>query len=154
MKRFHLKRVSRVDFATFGVMLGWKNVRLADGEVKPFFVPFCGTVELPWKDNEKDVSCMPPGLWKMVRSGPTKNIPYPHVKILVTGRDGCAVHKANLATQLRGCVAVGERFELMDDPKTEAVEAVPGVSESGRAFEEFMAIFGDDEEAELLVTDA
>ena len=42
------------DNGTFGV---WIN------DNKPLFV----TLELPWKDNQKDISCIPAGTYKVVK---------------------------------------------------------------------------------------
>lgn len=74
------------------------------------------TVELPWRDNQRQISCIPPGIYKceIVRS-PRFGIVY-QVKE-VPGRDHVLIHPANLAgdealgwtTELQGCVAPGEK---------------------------------------------
>ena len=74
------------------------------------------TIELPWRDNQRQISCIPPGEYKceIVRSPrfgtvyQVKNVP---------GRDHVLIHPANLAgdeslgwtTELQGCIAPGEK---------------------------------------------
>lgn len=80
------------------------NETLGEGQVGDFkFV----TLELPWKNNQRKVSCIPPGTYKGVkRTSPKYGL---HVHILdVPGRDLILMHNANYVTQLEGCIAVGE----------------------------------------------
>ena len=80
------------------------NETLGEGQVGDFkFV----TLELPWKNNQRRISCIPPGTYKGVkRTSPKYGL---HVHILdVPGRDLILMHNANYVTQLEGCVAVGE----------------------------------------------
>ena len=80
---------------------------LGEGSVGGFkFV----TLELPWKNNQRKVSCIPPGTYKGVkRTSPKYGL---HVHILdVPGRDLILMHNANFVTQLEGCVAVGEAIK-------------------------------------------
>ena len=83
------------------------NETLGEGQVGDFkFV----TLELPWKNNQRKVSCIPPGTYKGVkRTSPKYGL---HVHILdVPGRDLILMHNANYVTQLEGCVAVGEAIK-------------------------------------------
>lgn len=80
------------------------NETLGEGQVGDFkFV----TLELPWKNNQRRISCIPAGTYKGVkRTSPKYGL---HVHILdVPGRDLILMHNANYVTQLEGCVAVGE----------------------------------------------
>jgi len=65
----------------------------------------CYTIELPWKDNKRRISCIPEGLYKLQRHRYQKHgeqIGIPHV----VGRDGILIHAANHAlTELLGCIA-------------------------------------------------
>lgn len=64
-------------------------------------------VELPWKDNKSQVSCIPEGeyICKYTLSPRLKVKTY---EILgVKDRAGIRVHPANYAYQLKGCVAPG-----------------------------------------------
>ena len=82
------------------------NETLGEGTVGNFrFV----TLELPWKNNQRKVSCIPPGTYRGVkRTSPKYGL---HVHILdVPGRDLILMHNANFVTQLEGCIAVGEEI--------------------------------------------
>ena len=70
----------------------------------------CDTLELPWKDNEEDISCIPEGEYYI------RNIHSSHngncIEILeVPNRTGIQIHSANWISQLRGCIAVGVKSE-------------------------------------------
>jgi hypothetical protein len=68
----------------------------------------CETLELPWKDNQPDVSCIPVGNYTGIKVDATIRIPYQHISIPnVHMRSGICIHKANYASELRGCIAVG-----------------------------------------------
>ena len=123
MKEIRLWRLPcDLPFATFGVFTHDK-------------VPFCVSVELPWQDNKNDISCIPAGTYICRRRAATERIPYEHFLITnVPGREGCAIHRANWASQLRGCVAPAEAFEILADKPTE-----PGAADSKGAFDELMA---------------
>ncbi len=65
----------------------------------------CFTIELPWKCNEKNSSCIPDGTYelKTFYSPAFKH----HLRVLeVPNRSGILLHPANDAkTELRGCIA-------------------------------------------------
>jgi hypothetical protein len=67
--------------------------------------PFCFTIELPWKNNERKISCIPEGRYRLnIRCN--REFGW---HLLVTGlhnRDWILVHPANNAlTELKGCIA-------------------------------------------------
>jgi hypothetical protein len=72
----------------------------------------CFTLELPWKENQRQISCIPAGRYQVVpRHSPKyKN----HLHILdVPNRTWILIHEANFVHQLMGCIAVGEsRIDL------------------------------------------
>lgn len=65
------------------------------------------TIERPWKNNERGVSCIPAGRYR-VRFTMSKRF---HCKLYevmdVPNRSGIRIHAANWATQLEGCIALG-----------------------------------------------
>lgn len=71
---------------------------------------YCYSLELPWKGNEHEVSCIVPGRYK-VRIDYSKhfNAPLPHL-LDVPGRDMIRIHPANWPRQLLGCIAPGETY--------------------------------------------
>jgi hypothetical protein len=65
----------------------------------------CRTIELPWKGNQRNISCIPEGRYPLVqRSHPERA---PHLLLQrVPGRSLILIHPANNALkELRGCIA-------------------------------------------------
>lgn len=88
--------------------------------------PLCKTMELPWKDNQRSISCIPEGDYVVSKeppiskddptteedeSGGRKPRPYWHFRLHnVPGRSGVLVHLITYVKDLRGCIGVGLRF--------------------------------------------
>lgn len=67
----------------------------------------CETLERPYKDNQHGISCIPKGVYTVVKVG-ASHIPYPHFAIQnVPNRDGICIHIVNFVTGLEGCIGVG-----------------------------------------------
>ncbi len=77
----------------------------------------CYTGELPWRNNQQQVSCIPPGEYTV---GPWNSKRFPntyHIKN-VTNREAVLIHTGNLCgdkskgylSHVRGCICVGERM--------------------------------------------
>ena len=86
------------------------------GDKLPIFI--CDTIELPWKNNAPQTSCIPTGTYKVVYRESAK---YPrHYHILdVPNRDFILIHQANYVgsknpkthkPDLLGCIGVGNGF--------------------------------------------
>jgi hypothetical protein len=69
----------------------------------------CKTLELSWKDNKRNVSCIPRGEYKVIVRFSEKHGEHFLVSD-VDDRDFILIHSANYHTQLRGCIAVGEAY--------------------------------------------
>lgn len=65
------------------------------------------TLERPWKNNEKGISCIPPGTY-LCKLTMSKRFGVPLYLVTgVPGRDGIRIHAANWSKQLEGCIALG-----------------------------------------------
>lgn len=67
------------------------------------------TLELPWRDNHHDISCIPPGTYpiRVMYSAELGRC----VEILnVPDRALIRMHGANIAAQLLGCIAAGSYY--------------------------------------------
>lgn len=65
----------------------------------------CHTIELPWKDNQRNVSCIPEGRYKITPRH-TEKRGWHYVLENVPGRSFILFHPANNALkELRGCIA-------------------------------------------------
>lgn len=79
----------------------------------------CTTLELPWRSNMRNVSCIPEGLYGCKRTYDRKTtggleIP---VTFQVTGvdrRDGILFHVGNTAKDTHGCILLGLGFGIID----------------------------------------
>lgn len=66
----------------------------------------CPSLELPWKDNQRNVSCIPIGTYQMIKHDSPKFgkcFWLQHVE----ERSEILIHGANFYTDLRGCMAPG-----------------------------------------------
>ncbi len=92
----HVKRICSREDGTFGVML-------IDN------LPICVTLELPWKDNQRRISCIPAGEYETVRVQSPRLGNTFMVKD-VPNRSEILIHGAGTIADLLGCIGVGEFF--------------------------------------------
>ncbi len=72
-------------------------------------------LELPWKDNKRSISCIPEGVYWMIKMKPTEKRPYTYFMILdVKDRSAILNHPGNFTRQIKGCQLPGEKFIDMD----------------------------------------
>ncbi|WP_052444062.1 DUF5675 family protein [Flammeovirga sp. OC4] len=76
------------------------------------------TIELPWRNNQRNISCIPTGLYKVVpwnspRFGKCFKIFELDGKE-VRGRSDILIHVGNYNRQTRGCVLIGRFFRDID----------------------------------------
>lgn len=78
------------------------NPEGTNGELK---LVVCNTIELPWLQNKRSVSCIPEGRYELKKRVTQKR--GQHILVVnVKGRDGILIHPANDAKkELRGCIA-------------------------------------------------
>ena len=111
MIRVGLRRLSNGDQGTFGVFIMPTGV-------------FCYSLELPWRNNEPNVSCIPVGEY-LCRSRVSPRFGKTYHVTNVPGRSFILIHAANLAgdtslgyrTHLAGCIAPGQMTGSIDGQK-------------------------------------
>ena len=119
-----------------------RGVLLHNGE------PFLSTLELPWKDNKPNVSCIPPGRYYCTRtkdrtlSGGT-HIPETFEVNDVKGRDGILFHVGNFAKDTHGCILLGLGYDEMP--------GYPMITRSTDAFEKFMKMTSSTDGFSILI---
>lgn len=96
MPYVELTRVLSNDGGTFGVLH-------MDGK------PLCVTLEDPWNDNKKNISCIPAGIYDCKKFSGAK---YKDVWILenVPNRSYILIHAGNTQLDTQGCILVGKEF--------------------------------------------
>jgi hypothetical protein len=112
-----LQRLTTSEHGTFGVLI-------VDNQ--PCFV----TLELPWKNNQSNVSCIPPGLYHTTKMYSSKFLKEVFVLHDVPGRDMIEFHIGNRIIDTHGCILLGMEYGLTD----------PSIVNSRIAFLDFMAI--------------
>jgi hypothetical protein len=95
MNRLVLQRIYQGDDCTLGVLHDNMKRRI------------CFTLEEPWKDNKKGISCVPTGIYKCVPHNGTK---FKDVWRLesVPDRSAILIHQGNTTDDIEGCILVGQ----------------------------------------------
>lgn len=127
-----LIRVAQGLIATYGV---WVHDR----------IPFAVSLERPWKNNERGVSCISAGVYecrriKSPKFGDTFQV------MDVPGRSEILIHKGNIDEDSHGCILIGEAFN--------PVLGKPGITDSGHAFAELMNLMRMTDRFPLSIIDA
>lgn len=75
---------------------------------------FCKTIERPWMDNKRVLSCIPEGNYLISHYiSPTQGECY--LIHNVPERDGILIHAANFVRELQGCIAVGLEHTVIQE---------------------------------------
>jgi hypothetical protein len=99
-----LIRLQENEKQTLGQLYIWDGLKLV----------FQGkTLELPWRDNERNVSRIPEGEYRVVRRTSKRFGQHFHIKD-VPGRDLILIHVGNYYRQTEGCILIGQKFVDLD----------------------------------------
>lgn len=105
----------------------------------------CKTMELPWRDNQRSVSCIPEGVYHVIKQPPKETRPYPYFRLPhVPGRSGILIHRITYVTGLKGCIGVGKAFKDLNK------DGVPDIVSSKDALQELIDLLPD--EFDLFIT--
>ena len=72
---------------------------------------FCDTLELPYRDNQRSISCIPTGEYKVRLRLPRESATRHYIHLLVKDvkdRSHILFHRGNTAKDSRGCILVGQ----------------------------------------------
>ena len=130
MKEIKIIRYLQSEKGTFGVMLN------ENGD------PFCLTLELPWRDNRTNISCIPAGEYVCGRTisdnfgkiFEVKNVPK---------RTEILIHSGRTINDIKGCILVGKSFGKHD--------GLTAMSDSEATFKNFLSTFADVSEFKLII---
>jgi len=119
-----LKRISEDDDQTFGVLLIGST-------------PICVTLELPWRNNERNISRIPVGKY-ICRTVDSPKFGKTFEICDIPDRGHILFHKGNYSRDTQGCVLLGSEFNI------------DMVSNSKKAFHNFMNYFTEDFELKVV----
>src|SRR5690554_1329961 len=71
------------------------------------------TLELPWKNNERRVSCIPTGIYHAIKHTSPKFKESFWLQD-VPGRSEILIHVGNFTREIRGCILPGDRYADID----------------------------------------
>jgi hypothetical protein len=85
----------------------------------------CATLELPWKDNQRFVSCVPTGSYRVLKYDAPSFKEATWMLMRVNERSGILIHQGNFHDQIRGCILVGSSHKDIDgDGQVDVVNSV------------------------------
>jgi hypothetical protein len=92
------------------------------------------TMERPWKNNQKNISCIPIGIYTVTFLS-TPRFPGGVYQLQnVPNRSGIDIHAANKASELEGCIAIGRGVDTLGAPIA--------ITASATALQDILIIFG------------
>jgi len=72
----------------------------------------CKTLENPWLDNQNQISCIPTGIYKVIRDDTGR---FQYWRLLdVKDRTGIEIHNGNKEKHTKGCILLGKDWAFMD----------------------------------------
>jgi hypothetical protein len=105
MVRLALHRLTKLEDRTLGRLIVFKDNDI----VKTF-----ATLELPWRNNQRNVSCIPSAFYNVIPRNAPKFGDHLHV-LDVPGRTGILIHAGNWPREIEGCILVGLGFADIDN---------------------------------------
>ena len=97
----------------------------------------CFSLELPWKNNGQNVSCIPPGVYdckKIVSPSLGECFEIQNVR----ARTYIRAHKGNFTYQIKGCVLFGDSLKYIDG------DSIVDVANSSATFDKLMSLLPDE----------
>lgn len=95
----------------------------------------CFTLELPWLDNQNDISCIHEGVYKYkLHNSPSKGMVLEIQD--VEGRTYIQIHAGNYTHQILGCILVGSGIKWLDS------DGVPDVTNSVNTLRKLLNLAG------------
>jgi len=96
----------------------------------------CFTLELPWLENQQNISCVPAGIYPVKKyQSPSKG----PVLLLhgVYNRTFVEVHSGNYTRQIEGCILTGDGIKYLDK------DSIPDVTNSRNTLNKLLSLVPD-----------
>lgn len=137
-KRIKLRRIGSDKNRTLGIM------HLISPGVEPIEL---NTLELPWLDNQRNISCIPAGKYNVIPIDRPSGRGWALLLKDVPGRSAILIHSGNFTWDIKGCILVG--LNHVDINK----DGIMDVSESKRAMGRLREWVGTTNEFEIEIID-
>lgn len=102
----------------------------------------CCTLELPWRNNLRQVSCIPEGTYQVVRRTSPKFKDHYHL-LQVPGREFILIHPGNYTSQIMGCILPGREFKRLN------ADSIPDIVQSQATLTSLLKLMGDGFELQI-----
>ena len=132
MRQLKLIRIAFIPDGTFGILFDYDNSII------------CLTLEREWKNNEKNISCIPRGEYVCQRIESPK-FGFTFEVLNVPGRSHILFHSGNIEDDTHGCIITGKRIRMFKNKIAVLLSRI--------AFKRFMKILNPDDWFELEVRD-
>lgn len=126
-----LIRVEELEYGTLGILTIYNH-------------KFCVTLELPDRDNQRNISRIPKGIYNCKRVN-SPNFGETFEIIDVPNRSHILFHSGNLAKHTKGCILLAKKFGIL--------EKQIAILDSRNTIREFMSILKGAEEFELEIVE-
>jgi hypothetical protein len=103
----------------------------------------CFTLELPWLENESNVSCIPKGTYRAFKRVSSRNGNVFELRN-VPQRTSIQCHSGNYTRQIQGCILVGSSITFLDS------DTIPDVANSKQTLDKLLALLPNEFEVTLL----
>ena len=85
--------------------------------------PFCFSLELPYRNNEHSISCIPEGVYQCVlKNSPKFGERYEVMN--VPNRGDILIHQGNTADDTHGCILLGKSIDCHNDIIYSSLDAI------------------------------
>lgn len=96
----------------------------------------CFTLELPWLDNQPNISCIPKGYYDYRRHESPRNGTVLALEG-VEDRTHIQMHSGNFTYNIKGCILVGASITFIDN------DGIPDLSNSRKTLEKILELSGN-----------
>ena len=115
----YIKRQSDDGIQTLGILF-FETI----GGTKTF-----ATLELPWKDNQRSISCIPKGNYQVKTTYSNKYKKDMWQIMDVPNRSGVRIHGGNYYFQIEGCILLGlSREDINNDGKLDMINSQKAIA--------------------------
>ena len=108
---------------------------------------FCVTIEPPWRNNQRDISCIPDGEYICKQTMPDRSVKFGRTfeVMNVPDREDILFHWGNTIIDTEGCIIQGRYYGYVNSRN------MRGVLASKATFTNFMNIMRREEEFKLVI---